>query len=233
MSKFIIAVSSCKSDADGAHNAVIRRTWGKLADGLGIPYFFNVGGHTDESLVHNALTKEIRTNCPDSYEALGHKTIWNVQHALRGGYTHMFQCFTDTYISIPRLIEAYKFVEGANPALVGNFRFLGYATDHACGGSGYWLNREAMEAVASWKWNQDYYVARHQAEDQLVSAIVSDLKLPYVHDLRYDHESKRGGVRPDNDNITNHLSAFGHRYTPGWMLDEFRQEQTGIPSRRG
>lgn len=236
--KFIIAVSSCELDRNNGNNEAIRRTWGRVATGLGVPYFLNVGGSKIDA-ARMVADDEILTPCPDLYADLGYKTVFNARHALSLGFDHMFQCFTDTYISIPRLLPAYEAIAGS-PALrdvpmIGNYHWVRPAEqeNHPCGGSGYWLNKEGMHIVANWHWDQTFYekTAMH-AEDRLVSALLRASNCPWHHDPLYDNESHAGGVSLHNKNISNHLSFAGHKYNPGWMMDEARQERTGRISGR-
>lgn len=232
--KFVIAVSSCKLDQTNANNTAIRKTWGKIANQHGVPYFLTVGG--SEQATATQIGDEILTPCPDLYPDLGHKTIFNARHALFMGFDHMFQCFTDTYISIPRLIPAYHDVVVHSEApMIGNYAWVtpDVEENHPCGGSGYWLNRAGMEVVANWSWDQDFYVKEaRQAEDRLVSRLLRDKGMEWITDPRYDNESHAGGVSLNNKNISNHLSFAGHKYSPGWMIDEHKMELTGKPSRR-
>lgn len=225
MKNFIITVSSCQLDQKNGHNAAVRQTWGKVADELGVRYVLTIGGSPLETGSH-----EVGCDAPDDYINLGHKTKFNVAYALEQGCEWMFQCFTDTYISIPRLL---KDAERLGPeALTGNFFFSGREEDHPCGGSGYWISKAAMELIHGTELTREEYGFRRHAEDRWVSWICRRDSLTWKHDPFYDNESARGGVSLRNQNVTNHLSFAGHRYNPAWMHDEQQQELTGKRSRR-
>jgi hypothetical protein len=228
---FIIAVSSCQKDrAAGDHDA-IRDTWGRVADQMGIPYMIVMGGSLREWNEH-----EYASDTPDDYESLGLKTLWNIRQAMAERCDYLFQCFKDTYISIPRLVAASKELDGRH--VVGNYFFHGIEELHPCGGSGYWLSRKAMKAILE----ADFSAIKNlrNAEDCWIGWALNEAGIDQHHDSRYDHLSMRGGVSLYNNNITNHLWTHYNLYQQNvmgfanwnndWLRQEEEQERLGIPS---
>lgn len=212
---FLIAVSSCQRDAL-AHQA-INETWGAVAHKSGIAYTLTTGNE------YNRL--------PDDWQHLAYKTHANCRLTLAGKWNWLFQCFSDTYISIPRLIKAHEELPQFNADIIGNYYFHGVEDGGPCGGSGYWLSCKAMEAIAQAD------PSDVKSEDVWVSRIVKEAGLVGFHDPRYDHLSMRGGVSLYNNHITNHLfSHYGEyqqrkfgftEFNPDWLRQEMRQELTG------
>jgi hypothetical protein len=218
MPNFLIAISSCHDDADHGDHDVIRETWGKVADDHGVEYLINVGGAPRELAEH-----EIHYDVDDSWLSLPLKTVANARHALDHGYDFMFQGFRDTYISIPRLVEAFQHIQGEMVA--GNLYFHGAWEGYPCGGSGYWMRADFLRLLV----NEG--TGNHTSEDIMVGDIMKRHNVIPYHDSRYDHCSMRGGVSLHNANITNHLWTNYNQYFQrvldihNWNSDWLRQEQ--------
>ncbi len=139
---------------------------------------------------------------PDGYLHTSFKTReshrWGMQH---GFESHIFQCFTDTYIDLHRLAES-------------GFQDYDYsgcsAGQYASGGSGYWLSNRASrfildEAVTDW------------AEDRWVGSIMKKNRIPLHVDPRY-----RGYPEtPQNTSgcITSHLAVTPKVYDSKLMYE--------------
>jgi hypothetical protein len=222
---FLIAVSSCQKDAAAGDHDVIRETWGKVADENGVPYIITIG---DPRGIDMPLPHERYVIVPDDWKSLPLKTISNCQWALDRGYDWMFQCFRDTYISIPRLLEECPKL---NHQVVGNFYFHNVYEGHPCGGSGYWMHKDFMKLLV------ESGTGGHIAEDILVGKVMEKHGIVGYHDSRYDHCTMRGGVSLHNSNITNHLwthycEYFGtvlgiEEWNADWLRQEQRKELTG------
>lgn len=219
----VIMCSSCQQDRVMGRNDAVRETWGVDAKAAGIPFKLIVGGNPSR-----LSEDELCCDQPDNYGGLPYKTKWNANWALANGYDWMFQCFTDTYISIKRLKETLPTLKAP---ITGNFWFTGVEEDHPCGGSGYWLNKEAMEVIARAPITAEILEHRICAEDRWVSWSLRQRGFDWKHNGLYDHESKNGGVSLTNKNITNHLSS-AHKYSPIWQYEEKKQELTGKPALR-
>lgn len=227
MSDFLIAVSSCQRDRDAGVHDVIRETWGATAEEAGVPYILTMGGFPEPRNSH-----ELGSGTDDDWQSLANKTIFNVRLALSLQCTFLFQCFVDTYISIPRLIKARA--ELTHP-ITGNYFFHGFEEGGPCGGAGYWLRRDAMEAVA--REPIETLAQANNSEDIWIGQIMARSGFAHFHDSRYDHLSFRGGVKRDNNNITNHLfthycdwdkiMGFDH-FDPQWLRDEEKQELLNV-----
>jgi hypothetical protein len=109
---------------------------------------------------------------------------------------------TDCYVVVPRL-------------LASGFEKLDYTgyqvpgEGHIGGGSGYWLSRRAMEAVATAEPEIDY-------EDRWVGHVLYVAGIKAIHDSRYwswEQPYPEGA-------ITEHLSRGTGVYEPNWMIDE-------------
>lgn len=217
----VIMCTSCQRDQYNGYNEAVRAVWGRAAKQAGFGFQLVIGGEPMK-----LFEDELASGQPDAYHEMPFKTQWSCRWAYDHGFDFMFQCFTDTYLSVPRML---KFIPGLSAPITGNFWFTGRKEDHACGGSGYWINREAMLILAEAPCTRELLGGRdHWAEDRWAN---HSLTAVGVHGRAntelFDHESRNSGVRKDNQNITNHLSYCGHRYSPVWMAEEQEQEITG------
>lgn len=225
MPKFLIAISSCHDDADHGDHDVIRETWGKTADELGVPYLINFGGEERELRRHEIHYAGVN----DNWNSLPFKTLKNAQVALGRGDDFLFQGFRDTYISVPRLLEAFAHIQDQQVA--GNFYFHGVWEGYPCGGSGYWMRADFLRHLL------DEGTGGATSEDIMVGGVMKRHNVIPYHDSRYDHCSMRGGVSRHNSNITNHLwtnyqqyfqRVLGiHNWNSDWLRQEERKELTG------
>jgi hypothetical protein len=225
MSKFLIAISSCQHDQQVRDHDVVRETWGKVADEYGVPWIINIGGDKQPILEAH----EVYTKVKDDWSSLTLKTIANCKMALNYNYDFVFQCFRDTYISVPRLVKEFPNIQ--NQDVVGNFYFHNFEQDYACGGSGYWMSKKFMELLV-----KDANSLKIESEDVLVGEVMKKNKIVGYHDSRYDHLTLRGGVSKHNNNISNHLWSWymkwpnqmgWDKYDTDWMRQEQRKELTG------
>jgi hypothetical protein len=225
MPKFLIAISSCHDDANHGDHDVIRETWGKTADDLGIQYILAMGGEPRELREHELHYAGVN----DNWNNLPVKTLKNIEFALSGGYDFIFQGFRDTYISIPRLIDAFWKI--LDEEVVGNFYFHGVYEGYPCGGSGYWMRADFMRHLLR------AGTGGATSEDIMVGGVMRKHGVAGYHDSRYDHCSMRGGVSKHNSNITNHLwtnyqqyfqrTLDIHNWNSDWLRQEQRKELTG------
>jgi hypothetical protein len=129
------------------------------------------------------------------------KTQRAAQWALKHGYDHAFFVPTDCYVAVPLLLASGY----------GDHDYTGfhsYDEHHIGGGSGYWLSRSALQAVATYVPYPDY-------EDRWVGSACRDGGIPAVHDARYhswDH------AKPSRPPVTKHLSRDTGIYDPMWMM---------------
>jgi hypothetical protein len=229
MPKFLIAVSSCQDDMNHGDHDVIRETWGDVAQRSGVGYIIQVGGYKTPGHLVDMHSHEYKTDLSDNWLGLPQKTIENCKFALDGGYDFMFQCFRDTYISVPRLVKAFDDIQ--DQQVVGNCYFHGVWEGYPCGGSGYWMRADFMQRLVTVGTNN------HTSEDIMVGDVMKRSGVVPYHDSRYDHCSMRGGVSLHNSNITNHLwtnynqyfqRVLGiHNWDSDWLRQEQRKELTG------
>jgi hypothetical protein len=163
---------------------------------------------------YSPKSDEVVVPCPDGYLYLGHKTWHSHKWAIDNGYEFIFQCFPDTFIHIPRLVESgfedYDFTGWE----IGNAR-KGY---YPAGGNGYWTSRHAaelmlQEPVDDW------------AEDRWAGKALLNRGIRLHHDPRYSAELPR----LDNNLITAHLCDTPKVYNSGMMRDAFVATRTTTP----
>lgn len=138
----LLSVLACHHRAP--HLTACRNTWLKDCD-LNYKFFFGRGSH--EPLQED----EIILDCDDAYRGLACKVQSSVKWALENDYDAFFKMDDDTYIRTERLANAlvddwaqYDFV-GRKCEPGGQYHLHAYAR----GGTGYYLSRRSMEAIAA------------------------------------------------------------------------------------
>lgn len=107
--KWAIAMSSCGYYEDIGANDHCRDTWLMDARSLGIDYRFFIGHKND---LHKTKNKYAHKNdiqvvdTGDDYSSLHYKSIEKFKWALDAGYDYLYECGTDTFGCIPRLIAS-------------------------------------------------------------------------------------------------------------------------------
>ena len=157
---------------------------------------------------------EVVVPCPDGYLYLGHKTWHSHKWALDNGYEFMFQCFPDTFIHIPRLVESGFEDHDFTGLEIGNAKLK-----YPAGGNGYWTSKHAaelllQEPVDDW------------AEDRWAGRALSQRGIPLYSDSRYSAQLPR----MDNNLITAHLCDTPKVYNSDMMRDAFNAMHTTTPS---
>jgi hypothetical protein len=143
----------------------------------------------DQEHDHPLLADELKFDVPRGKYNTSYKTHAMAKWALEHGYEHVFFVPVDCYVCVPRL-------------LVSGFQTRDYTGYHAYdephigGGSGYWLSRRSLLAVAKYGPSADY-------EDRWVGAACRASGIEAVHDPRYWSQEQPWlqGI------ITAHLSA--------------------------
>jgi hypothetical protein len=203
MVKPVILISSCVKDRKNGNNDAIRQTWGKASV---IPYKFFIGDMDPIEDDEVGLP-----GCPDNYFSLPQKTQESLAWAIRGGYTHMFRAFTDTYIDTGRLLHSGF----ERAAYIGNPCGF-YADLFMHGGPGYWLSAAAAQHVVM----SD--VVGQKLEDYWVGKLMQAHKIYTAFDFRYSmgnsYDRREGRSLLENDIISEHLSDSGNKYNYGVML---------------
>lgn len=159
--KVLVAIKSCWAHA--GRNEQCRRTW--LLN-RAVDYRFFVGQGSSR---YDLLPDEAMLDCPDDYASLPFKTQAICRWSLEKDQDFVFFCDNDTYCCVPRLLgsDFYRadytgfFVrcvscepdaEGHCTCVTGEGQRL---YSYASGGSGYWLNRRAMEVVEAADFTKD------------------------------------------------------------------------------
>ena len=183
----------------------IRDTWLEFG---GVEHRFVIGAGAV-----TAHDDTITVAAPDGYDGIAFKVREGLRFALQDGYDFVFTCFTDTYVSVPRLLlsnfERHHYSgccircpEGYQDLSTdGKGRF-----SYASGGPGYWLSRRAMEIVVATE-------PRSQYDDMWIGWELGLHGLPCFNDNRYGHHGDR--LYPEQ--ITCHLSKGTGNYDPAWM----------------
>ena len=157
---------------------------------------------------------EVVVSCPDGYLYLGHKTWHSHKWALDNGYEFIFQCFPDTFIHVPRLMDSG----------FEDHDFIGFEIKNTrkgkypAGGNGYWTSRHAaelmlQEPVDDW------------AEDRWAGKALERRGIPLFNDIRYSNQLPR----LDNKLITAHLCDTPKVYSSDMMRNAFRSTGTTTP----
>lgn len=126
------------------------------------------------------------------------KVRFMMKHALGEGFDYLFKCDIDTYVRVHCLLESgfenHKWSGGYGNKKIGPY-----------GGSGYWLNREAMRSLQSDV--LDSRTPRPWDEDRWVGAnLIAHNFEQHLHlDWRYDSIGEPNNIREDF--ITSHLYA--------------------------
>jgi hypothetical protein len=237
LDKPIIMIGSCERDRNNGYNDSIRNTWAKAWKHL-IDYRFVLG-----KTCSNPKPDEIIVHSGDGYYDLPFKTREGHRWALDNGYDYVFQCFTDTYIIVPRLLKTdfrrYDCTghminhngSSTNKCLCGCDKSTG---EYPQGGAGYWLSPKASKVlIADTPGHPDDF---WMSEDLWVgNALRRGGITNWCHEHRYwacnyPHTEKlfskcRCGRRvwEDNDSIGGvvsvHLSYGTNNYDVSWMYE--------------
>ena len=174
--KLAICVKSCRQDAREGFHDIIRKTWGRDAQDLGIDVRFFVGNDQ----LHNPEWDEVVLQCPDDYESLPYKTREILRWSMSGsydvdGYDYTFLCDTDTFLIPEKLLkcgfEQYDFSGriGSQYPIGKTFRYddgkrvVDPCYPWASGGLGYFLSRPAAQEIIKHQpdhWAEDLWVGQ-------------------------------------------------------------------------
>jgi hypothetical protein len=244
--KALIAVSSWVTGATNGDNQAIRETYAQDVDHKILDHRFFIGNGTpvsveDESRLEDSVTHatrghkhkaistkiqdpftytpqedEVVLDCPDGYLYLGHKTWHSHRWALDHGYDYIFQCFPDTFIDIPKLMDS-----GFEDTEYTGHQCGGSGAKYASGGAGYWLSKKATELVLTVPVND-------WAEDRWVGRSLAPFGILLKHDPRYGRPTDR--PHRDNDFITSHLCDTPNVYNNQVMRDAYAVRNQDTPS---
>ena len=216
----IILVTSCHSYRNIGYEDAIRSTWVRKCT---IDYRFVLGGDAD-----NPARDEWFFDVPDDYAHVTLKTIAGHARAVEEGYDFVFQCFLDTYVNVPRILASdfhrwdyvgfFKGHDGEpsrEPDVYGRYAY-------ACGGSGYWLSRDASEVVARTPIELDDMELALWAEDLWVGTAIGRAGIFGHNEPRY-REPGRWYVEHGSEVFSAHLGHGTGNYHPSQMRDAHRR----------
>ena len=192
----IILISTYGRSRERGDNDAVRETylkyWGHL-----LPHLFVADRDYPDVRID-----EISVDSSPGFMNGAFKTQMGVRWALGAGYDYAFIVPTDCYVVVPRLLASgYEKVD-----------YTGFQVPdegHIGGGSGYWVSKRVMEALARAEPRVDY-------EDRWVGNVARGAGIMAVHDPRYWEPGQpwQEGI------ITAHLGKVTGVYDPNWMIDQ-------------
>ncbi len=220
--RILIIILSCLKHAMDGSNQAIRDTWVKdvnSCSALDYRFFIGNGSPTgqDETLLlaswnleeseryrnkvridpdislYKPNVDEVFLNAPDKYEYMSYKLKEACRWGLGRGYEVFFQCLTDTYIAVDRLVDRKPSTQEYLGTSNCEGTYLG-------GGPGYWLSRKAAQFLVE-------APVTHWAYDIWAGRVLLDKEVKLHHDPCYTNLDA-GDVPPLPDNlaITSHIA---------------------------
>lgn len=168
---------SCKRDRD--YHQLARDTWLKDCP---VDYRFFLG----EGQIGPLQEDEVLLPVGDYYRDAAQKMKAIIKWVLPKDYDYIFKCDVDTYVCIPRLLKSG----------FEQHRWSGYGGPPPYGGSGYWINRQAMEILSKSEIDSP-------AEDHWVGRNLNAAGWQPLQDKRYFSLTDEGPT-VNNDHITAH-----------------------------
>jgi hypothetical protein len=175
--KLLIAVISCWLNE--ASTDAVRKTW---ANNSPLPVKFFLGQPT----LRRALSDEIVLNVPDDYEHLVAKVKAAMVWARANGYTSVFKCDDDCYVSPSRLLRSglsensgHVGMHATQTRVVPGDLTLPKGFLH--GGAGYFVGRRALDVLCSAPVNglsEDGWATHHIMQAGLTST--GDCRFKYT-----------------------------------------------------
>ncbi len=224
--KTLIAILSCSDHILKGYNQTMRDTWLKDVP-LGVDYKFFFGTKllieptledwqkapsdflkktvacTDIS-GYKEKTDEVLLLASDRYEHNTYKFKSMCQWALREGYEFVFQCLTDTYVAVDRLVNSQFQDFDYSGTSNGERTALG-------GGPGFWMSKKALAAIANAKvdcWTYDAWSGK----------VILENGMSIHHDERYTNLSQQAPPQCNNNAITSHIANTPEIYDPAMMV---------------
>ena len=167
--KILIAIKSCHQYHSRANAQ--RQTWIKdIPDG--VDYKFFLGRH----LTNTPSEDQIFLDAEDNYFGLPEKMKKACAWALEKEYDYVFFCDDDTYVVVPRLLQAIP--QGSD--YVGRLRGpSGNWPAPYCSGFAYWLSAKALKIVAETTLNLD------TADDRQIGNMLHSAGVQATYDSRF------------------------------------------------
>src|SRR5271166_1360947 len=224
--KTLIAILSCSDHILKGYNQTMRDTW--LQDvpcDFDYRFFFGTGlliapsmdqweqapiefkkkivSCTDISS-YKAKSDEKALLESDRYEHNTYKFKAMCSWAVEEGYDFVFQCLTDTYVAVDRLLSSgfqnYDYSGTSN----GERTALG-------GGPGFWMSREVLKALSNAKvdcWTYDAWAGKVALQNGF----------SIHHDARYTNLEQQPPPQSNNKAITSHIANTPTVYDPAMMV---------------
>lgn len=164
------------------------------------------------------FSDELSLPVGDTYDKLTEKALATIRYVYDAGYDFMLHVGRDTYVDVPRMLEAgleqfdYAGNCGCRSDSLAYFCPL-QAFDkkrpyhYASGGAGSWLSRKAMRLILDSS-------IRHAADDLMFGWILGEAGIPLWSDWRFQ---KKGTALYSEDQFTLHLSRGPGKYHSVWM----------------
>ena len=204
--KPIILITSCDKYRLNSYNTAARLTWLKDSP---IDYRFILGRGCSD-----LLPDETRLDVNDSRTAVPEKCHAGWVWARACGYTHVFQCASDTYISIKRLQASGWEKHDCVGCLIGD------APVFPGGGCGYGLGPLALDALCAAR-PSDF--DHKYGDDLLTGTVLARVGITMTHDARYWTGDGKQVLFPfwekdvwDSGVISAHLGQC-QTYEPQWV----------------
>lgn len=204
--RVLIAIVSCARDRE-AHET-IRQTWAKDCP---VDYKFFVGRDCEVSRMD-----EIPLDVPDDWDGLPRKTQAVCRWAVEHDYDFLFKCDTDSYISIPRLLdsgfEKYHY-SGCCGEVENNYPDACFPAN----GGGYWLSRRSFEYLAE---NMNLGLGKNCEDWCVFLSLMKGAGIFVHHDPRYMANRPEPGNGPasSNDYIILHDNGIYSLRNPERMI---------------
>lgn len=205
--KVLIAVVSCVRDKEG-HQA-IRDTWAKHSP-VDVRFFVGRGCVASED-------DETSLDVPDDWNGLPQKVQAVCRWAQSRDYDFIFKTDTDSYVSIPRLLES-NFEKYHYSGCCGEQENVYPDACFPANGGGYWLSRRAFEYLAE---NMNLGLGRNCEDWCVFLSLMKGAGIFVHHDLRYRANRPQPGQAPSayNDFIILHDAGQHSLRNPGKMIE--------------
>lgn len=170
--KILIAIASCQSWEDNGNNQAVRDTWLKDVPGC------TVGGHSERTIDCSFFQGAgstprddlIIVDAPDDYLGITRKTHAIHTYAYQK-YDFVFQCWPDTYVSVPRLLlSGFEKRDYLGHIYTGGGDISPYG--FLVGGDGWWSSRRANEVIMKAKPSTDPLFDKGSADDLWVACVL-------------------------------------------------------------
>lgn len=178
----------------------VEQTWARWSTSTGTDVVF--------LLANPELTQPVRNGnrlwlpCPDDYESLPQRTRWFCQWARDNTDTqHVFKCDDDTYLHVPRLVEAAATKRWNAVDCVARRNKIDRFCFH--GGAGYLLTRRAVAAVAT------HLTDLQGEEDYAVGRVLRQCGMNVLNEGRLNFWRQHGSPSRNNRLITTHYVSPG------------------------